>query len=239
MSLPVRLGTLIVAFLVVVGGVIFVVIHWLLAGPTTIDFSAGVTPDTGQVVHVTMQEDPQTTVTNRPDWVSYFIQDPTTKQWVHTTLFKVPAGSIVDMTIYGFDGCTPIRNPFFDKITGTIGNVEYVNGKATPVLDAWGSCSVAHTFSIPSIGLNVPIASPTTLAANLALCGTSPCLPNAGKSSPNFGPHTTVTFSFRTPTTPGAYFWQCRIPCGLGYLDGFGGPMQTFGYMTGEMEVVS
>src|SRR5215472_6328359 len=230
MSLPVRVGTLLIAFLAVVGGAIFVVIHFLLAGPPTVDFSAGVTPDRGQVVHVVLQEDPQNTVTNHPDWVSYFIQDPSTKQWVHTTLFKVPAGSTVDVTILGYDGCTPLRNPYWGRVTGTAGGVEYVNGKPISVLNSWSQCTVAHTFRIPGIGLNVPVASPTSLAANNNLCGTSPC---------TSGPHTTVTFSFQTPTTAGAYFWQCMIPCGLGYLDGFGGPMQTIGYMTGEMEVVS
>jgi hypothetical protein len=236
MSLPVRVGTLLVAFLAVVGGVIFVVIHFLLGGPPTVDYSAGVTPNSGQSVNVVMQEDAQTTVTNRPSWVTYFIQDPKTKQWVHTTTFKVPSGSMIHVTVLGYDGCTPIRNPAWDKITGTVGNVEYINGKAAAVLDAWGGCTVAHTFSIPGIGLNVPIASPTTLAANTNLCSTSPCTPVQGGKPV---PHTTVTFSFMTPKTPGDYFWQCRIPCGLGYLDGFGGPMQTFGYMTGQMEVVS
>jgi hypothetical protein len=230
MSLPARLGTLLAAFLVVVGGAIFVVIHYLLGGPPTVDYAAGVTPNSGHVVKVVLQEDPQTTIGNRPDWVSYFIQDPTTHKWVHTTLFQVPAGSTIDVTILGYDGCTPLRNPYWGKVTGTAGNVEYVNGKPTPVLNSWGQCSVAHTFSIPGIGLNVPVAAPSTLAANNSLCSTSPC---------TSGPHTTVTFSFKSPSTPGSYFWQCRVPCGLGYLDGFGGPMQTIGFMTGQMEVVS
>ncbi|MHB1594749.1 MAG: hypothetical protein ACYCO9_10960 [Streptosporangiaceae bacterium] len=230
MSLPARVGTLLAAFLVVVGGAIFVVIHYLLGGPPTVDYATGVTPDSGHVVNVYLQEDPQTTIGNRPDWVSYFIQDPKSHKWVHTTLFQVPAGSTIDVTILGYDGCTPLRNPFWGKITGTAGNVEYVNGKPVSLLNSWGQCSVAHTFSIPGIGLNVPVASPTTLSANNNLCSTSPC---------TSGPHTTVTFSFKSPTTAGSYFWQCRVPCGLGYLDGFGGPMQTIGYMTGQMEVVS
>jgi hypothetical protein len=232
MSLPVRVGTLLVAFLAVVGGAIFVVIHFFLAGPPAI----AATPGAGNSVSITLQEDPQNTVTNRPDWVSYFIQNPHTKAWVHTTLFQVPAGSTVHVTIFGYDGCTPLRNPFWGKVSGTIGNVEYVNGKPTPLLNSWGACSVGHTFSIPGIGLNVPVASPTSLAANSNLCGTSPCTPVEGGKPV---PHTTVTFSFRAPTTPGDYFWQCRVPCGLGFLTGFGGPMQTIGYMTGNMEVVS
>jgi hypothetical protein len=230
MSLPVRVGTLLVAFLAVVGGVIFVVIHYLLAGPPTVDYSAGVTPNSGQTVNVMLQEDAQNTVSNHPDWVSYFIKDPKTGVWEHTTLFKVPAGSTINVTILGYDGCTPLRNPFWGRVTGTAGNVENVNGTPVSTLDSWGSCSVAHTWSIPSIGLNVPVASPPTLKENNALCATSPC---------TSGPHTTVTFSFKSPSSPGDYFWQCRVPCGLGYLDGFGGPMQTLGFMTGQMEVVS
>jgi hypothetical protein len=230
MSLPVRVGTLLVAFLAVVGGAIFVVIHFFLAGPVVIDYSAGVAAGSGQQVSIVLQEDPQNTVTNRPDWVSYFIQDPKTKGWVHTTYFKVPAGATVHVTILGYDGCTPLRNPFFGKVTGTIGNIELVNGKPVSVLDSWGSCSVGHTFSIPGIGLNAPMGSPTTVAENNNLCSTSPC---------TSGPHATMTFSFVAPTTPGDYFWQCRVPCGGGYLTGFGGPMQVLGYMTGQMEVAS
>jgi len=228
MSLPVRVGTLLVALLAVVGGGFFVVIHFLLASPPTVDYAAGVTA--GQPVSIMLQEDPQNTVSNHPDWVSYFIKDPKTGAWVHTTLFQVPAGSRINVTILGYDGCTPLRNPFWGKVTGTIGDVEYVNGVPTPVLNSWGACSVGHTFSIPGIGLNVPVASPTTLKENNNLCGTSPC---------TSGPHSTVTFSFDSPTRLGDYFWQCRVPCGGGYLDGFGGPMQIIGYMTGQMEVVS
>jgi hypothetical protein len=228
MSLPVRVGTLLVAFLAVVGGAIFVVIHFFLAGPPVIDYAAGVAA--GQPVNLVMQEDPQNTVTNHPDWVSYFIQDPKTKQWVHTTLFKVPAGARVNVTVLGYDGCTPLRNPFWGKVTGTIGNTETVDGKTVRALDSWKTCSVWHTFSIPGINLNVPMGSPTTVAENNNLCGTSPC---------TSGPHATMKFSFIAPKTPGSYVWQCRVPCGGGYVTGFGGPMQNFGFMTGYMEVAS
>ena len=227
MSLPGRVGILILGFLVVVGGAIFVVIQYFLAGPPVVDYT---TVASGNAVNVVMEETAQTSSGSRPDWVTYFIQDPRTHQWVHTTLFKVPANTRVNMTVYGYDGCTPLRNPYWGRVTGTIGGVEYVNGTPTSVLDSWGSCSVGHTFSIPQINLNVPMASPTTLAANNDLCSTSPC---------NAGPHQVITFSFNTPRAAGNYFWQCRIPCGLGYLDGFGGPMQTIGYMTGTMEVAS
>ena len=228
MSLAARVGTLIVAFLAVVAIVVFVVIHIFLSSPPTVDYTADITPDTGATVHVVMQEDPQNTVSNHPDWVSYFILSPQTHQWVHSTIFKVPAGSRIDMTIIGYDGCTPLRNPYWGRVTGTIGNVEYVDGKRVTELNSWSGCTVAHTFSIPGINLNVPMASPPSPTATL--CGTSPC---------TSGPHETMTFAFNSPRLAGEYFWQCRIPCGGGFLDGFGGPMQTIGFMTGNMEVVS
>ncbi|MGB6456867.1 MAG: hypothetical protein WBH47_20565 [Streptosporangiaceae bacterium] len=228
MSLPARVVTLVVAFLAVAALAAFIVVHYLLAGPPTVDYSSGVTADTGATVHVVLQEDPQNTVSTHPDWVSYFIQDPRTHQWVHTTVFTVPAGSRVDMTIYGYDGCTPLRNPYWGKVTGTIGSVEDVNGKPISQLNSWSACNVGHTFSIPGIGLNAPMASPDLSAT---LCGTSPCT--------TASPYRVMTFSFNTPRTTGSYFWQCRIPCGGGFIDGFGGPMQTIGFMTGNMEVVS
>jgi hypothetical protein len=53
-SLPVRIATLLVAFLAVVGGVVFVVIHYLLGGPPVEDFTAGVRPNTGVAVNILM-----------------------------------------------------------------------------------------------------------------------------------------------------------------------------------------
>jgi hypothetical protein len=226
-SLPARVGVLVVAFLAVVAGGVFIVVHYFLGGPQTIAFGTGVSPNTGATVNVVLQEDPQNTVSAHPDWVSYFVQDPTSHQWVHTTLFQVPAGSRVHMTILGYDGCTPLRNPVWGEVMGTIGNVAYENGKPFKQLNSWSGCNVAHTFSIPGIGLNVPMGSPSLTAT---LCGTSPC---------TSGPHETMTFDFNTPKATGDYFWQCRIPCGGGFVTGFGGPMQTIGYMTGNMVVVS
>ena len=52
------------------------------------------------------------------------------------------------------------------------------------------------------------------------------------------GPYTLEKFSFRTPSHGGEYRWQCFVPCGGGFIDGNGGPMQTFGYMAGQMTVV-
>ena len=131
------------------------------------------------------------------------------------------------MTIYGYDGCTPLRNQLWGGVSGTVGGVAGVDGKPVKVISSWSGCNVGHTFSIPAINLNVPMASPGLPAV---LCATSPC---------TSGPRKTITFSFHTPRAAGEYFWQCRVPCGGGFVDGFGGPMQTIGFMTGNMEVVS
>ena len=225
MSLPARVTTLLIAFAAVVAFVFFVAAHFILSHPPVEDYTPYAS---GGQVNVVMQTDPQNTVTNKPDWVSYFIQNPQNKQWVHTTYFAVPAATKVNVTIEGYDGCTPLRNPVWGKVTGTIGGVEDVNGQPVSQLNSWSGCNVQHTFTMAGLGINVPIASPTTLKANNNLCGTSPC---------TSGPHQVVQFSFMTPAKGGTFRWQCIVPCGGGYVDGNGGPMATPGYMSGQMEV--
>jgi hypothetical protein len=240
-SLPARVATLVIAFLAVVAGGIFVALHYIGSQPPTVDYTS--VASNGQV-NVTMMTTPQTTVTDKPDWVSYFIKNPSTGQFVHTTYFKVPADTKVNITILGYDGCTPLRNPVWGKVAGTAGNVEvvqYYNGKAysapqaISLLNSWADCSVQHTFAIPGLGLNVPVASPNTVAENNALCGTSPCVANTADQA--LAPHTVVRFSFKTPKAGGTFRWQCFVPCGGGFVDGNGGPMATVGYMMGQMEV--
>jgi hypothetical protein len=232
-SLPARIAVLLVAFVAVAVGAAFIVVHYFLSSLPTITFNA-----TGRVTNVVLQEDPENNSATEPGWVSYYVQDPTTKQWVHTTLFSVPAGTTVHMTIYGYDGCTPLRNNFWSQVQGTIGgtvNYSIVNhkGVATPprnvsVIDSWAGCNVAHTFAIPSLHVFVPVASPGAIDSANYLCGTAPC---------TSGPHSVMKFAFRVPDYGATFRWQCFIPCGGGYIDGNGGPMQTIGYMTGNMEV--
>jgi hypothetical protein len=238
-SLPARVTTLVIAFLAVVAGGIYVALHYIGAQPPVEDYTSYAS--SGQV-NVTLMTAAQTTVTDKPDWVTYFIQNPSTKQFVHTTYFKVPADTKVNVTILGYDGCTPLRNPLWGHVTGVTGdveNVKFFNGKtmsaSQPIstFDTWANCSVQHTFAIPGLGVNVPVASVTTFNENSNLCGNSPCVAPADAASP----HTVVTFSFTTPKSGGVFRWQCFVPCGLGYVDGNGGPMATPGYMMGQMEV--
>ena len=241
MSVLARAAVLTVAFLIVVGLGVFTALYFVGSASqlTTIHYAAS-----GGQVSVTLQEDPQNDSASRPDWVTYYTQDPTTKQWVHTTLFSVPAHTKVNVTIYGYDGCTPLRNNYFSAIQGVTGNTVTVQQfdknnkplglpKTTSVINSWADCNVGHTFAIPALGLYVPVASPNANNSVNNLCGTSPCTPTSG------GAYALETFSFMSPSQTGSYRWQCLVPCGGGFLNGNGGPMQTLGWMAGFMDVVS
>ena len=62
-----------------------------------------------------------------PDWVSYLVQSH--GRWIHSTVFTVPAHSLVRVTIYQFDGDSGLRNPFISQATGTVGGAFTMNGK--------------------------------------------------------------------------------------------------------------
>jgi hypothetical protein len=85
----------------------------------------------------------------------------------------------------------------------------------------------SHTFAVPALGILVPIAPVADNAKNT--CGYAPCSLSMA--------HRTITFVFRTGKR-GHYRWQCFVPCAAGYMYGFGGPMQTIGYMDGFLNVV-
>ncbi len=241
MSVAARAAVLIVAFLCVVGVGVFVAVYYIGSASQlpTVAYTAS-----GGHVNVVLQEDPGNNSATRPAWVTYYTQDPTTKQWLHTTLFSVPANTRVDMTIYGYDGCTPLRNNYWGQVQGTVGNVVTVrqfdkNNRplgspvTTSLINSWADCTVGHTFAMPDIGLYVPVPSPNAYNSVNNLCGTFPCTPTSG------GAYAVERFSFMSPAKTGPYRWQCLIPCGGGYLNGNGGPMQTLGFMAGFMYVVA
>jgi hypothetical protein len=240
-SLPARVATLVVAFLAVVAGVLWVVFDIIGAQPQTENYVSYAKD--GQV-NVTLMTTPQTTISNKPDWVSYFIKNPATGKFDHTTYFAVPANTKVNVTILGYDGCTPLRNPEWGNVTGVDNDSAqlsfYNKGQtsapqALKTADSWANCAVQHTFAIPGLGINVPVASPPTVDENNNLCTSSPCV--GDDVATGNAPHAIETFSFTTPKNGGAYRWQCFVPCGGSYVDGNGGPMATPGYMMGEMEV--
>jgi hypothetical protein len=151
-----------------------------------------------------------------PDWVTY---GPTSN-------FRVPAHSLVTVTIKQYDTGDVITNPYFATPRGTVGGTETVNGKTVSHVNA---DSVGHTFTLHAAPTN---QDPLFVSVPLpALPDSAVPVGNAEYPKPNV-----VTFSFITGGR-GDYVWNCEFPCGDGFYDGFGGPMSTRGYMSGTLTV--
>ena len=156
-----------------------------------------------------------------PDWVSYLVRSH--GRWIRSTIFKLPAHSLVHVTIYQFDGDSGLRNPFLAEVEGTVGGTMQVDGKTMRSINP---DATSHTFVVPQMGVFVPLIGVDDNAKNQ--CGYAPCLLSMA--------HRTITFTFRTGKK-GRYRWQCFVPCAAGTFFGFGGPMQTLGYMDGFLDV--
>ncbi len=157
-----------------------------------------------------------------PDWVSYLVQSK--GKWIHTTDFKVPANSLVHVTVLQYDGDSGLRNPFLSQVQGTVGSNVTIDGKTTAAIDPE---ETSHTFAVPELGILVPLPGVEDEAKNQ--CEFAPCTMAEA--------HRTISFTIRTGKK-GRYHWQCFVPCAAGFLTGGGGPMQTLGYMDGYLEVV-
>jgi hypothetical protein len=192
--------------------------QWLTVSPPAV---ASAPPQKG-VTKLTMQTVASLGTAPHPEWVSYLVKDAH-GNWVHSTLVRVPAHSTVRVTIYQYDTATGLRNPFWAQPRGVAGNTIALDGKT---ISALPPDLASHTFAIPDLGITVPLAGVADDAKNQ--CSVAPCtLAEA---------HHTITFTFRTGA-PGRYRWQCFVPCGAAFLFGFGGPMQTVGYMDGFLIV--
>src|SRR5947209_11307069 len=157
-------------------------------------------------------------------WVSFYGVDANSAHWRHVTTYVLPANTLVHVTIYQYDSQTGLRNPFISQAAGTVGNSFLLDGKTAQAI---GPDTASHIFAIPQVGLFVPLEGVDSNAKNP--CANAPCsLSNA---------HHTISFTFRTPGK-GLYRWQCFVPCAAGFITGFGGPMQTGGYMDGFIKVV-
>jgi hypothetical protein len=159
-----------------------------------------------------------------PLWVSYYTTDAQGNNWQHKTTFVVPANTLVHVTILQYDGDSGLRNPFLSQAIGTVGGTFTLNGKTTKSINP---DTASHVFAIPALGVSVPLMGVPDSAKNP--CGNAPCPPSMD--------HETISFTFRTGAK-GTYRWQCFVPCAAGYIQGFGGPMQTVGYMDGFLKVV-
>ena len=112
--------------------------------------------------------------------------------------FTVPANSTIKVTVTDFDTATALTGGLvkYSKVTGTVGGtmqVQAINPKAPNTLlgnahtmSYLAPALVAHTLTIPALGINVPMA---------------------GQSR--------ITFTIKTGKA-GTYQWLCMDPCGSG-----------------------
>lgn len=200
------------------------VADWATSFPQTVAASSSTTT-TGVSTHLTLQTVAAVGAKyspDHPDWVSYLVESH--GKWIHSTDFKVPANSDVQITVLQYDGDSGLRNPFLSEVQGTVGATETIDGKT---VNAINPEEASHTFAVPEMGILVPLPGVEEEAKNQ--CEFAPC--TAAEA------HRTITFTIHTGKK-GRYHWQCFVPCAAGFLTGGGGPMQTLGYMDGFLEVV-
>ncbi len=127
--------------------------------------------------------------------------------------WTVHKGETVTIKIVSFDdGSAPLMGQYmkYTKVMGTVNGTEVAGGKT---VNNVSDINVSHTFTIASLGFNMPV----------------PVAPT-GKSI-------VVTATFK-PTKTGTFTWNCYAPCGTGSV-GMNGAMKTSGWMTGKIKVVS
>jgi hypothetical protein len=133
--------------------------------------------------------------------------------------FTLPAYSTVIVTITNFDDATalPKGSESYATASGLVGgtftvtpiNLKDPNGAAGPTktLSSLDPATVSHTFTLPGLGINVPIAA-----------------------------HARETFTIRTGA-PGTFAWRCMDPCGAGTAGWGTAMAATRGYMEGTLTV--
>ena len=197
---------------------IFFIAAFLRSRPPTVQVTAS-----GGETSLVLQTVGQLGFGSKPDWVSYLVKQ-SDGAWEQSTIFELPAYSTIHVTVYQYDSQTGLRNPFFGEPQGLVDESLRVDGRDISVLDP---DEAAHTFTIPELGVAVPLKGIANDADNP--CHVAPC-------SERFD-HVTIEFTIKTGA-PGTFRWQCFVPCAAGTLNGNGGPMQTIGFMDGFVHVV-
>ena len=116
-------------------------------------------------------------------------------------------GDNVVLTIKEYDDA-PTALPAGSPYNAVAGGTETVDGAAVTTVS---NANIAHTFSIPDLGINVPLAK----------------APEGGVA--------TIVFTFKVDKA-GTYTWRCFTPCG-GDPKGMGGSMATDAWMRGHLIV--
>ena len=116
-------------------------------------------------------------------------------------------GDTVVLTIKEYDSA-PTALPAGSPYNAVAGGTMTLDGAAATTVS---NENIAHTFSIPDLGINVPLAK-----------------------APE-GKFSTTVFTFKVDKA-GTFTWRCFTPCG-GDPKGMGGSMATKGWMQGNVIV--
>ncbi|MGC8499195.1 MAG: hypothetical protein ACP5OV_06845 [Acidimicrobiales bacterium] len=127
--------------------------------------------------------------------------------------WTVKKGETVTIRIINHDdGTAPLTGSYmkYVKVMGTTTGHELVSGK---VVTTVSDINVAHTFTVPGLGLNLPIPAAPTGKTNVIV----------------------ATF---VPKKAGTFVWHCFAPCGSG-SNGMAGAMSTMTWMEGRITVAA
>jgi hypothetical protein len=109
----------------------------------------------------------------------------------------VPSRTLVKLTIIDYDsGGDANLSTSFTRVQGTVGGIEeVVNGTPGAMIPrdqlalnvtSLPASIIAHTFTVPQLGINIPV------------------------------PSTSVVIAYLYFNQTGTYTWQCMVPCGAG-----------------------
>ncbi len=118
MSFGGRLTVVLGLLVVVIGFAVWGVVGFLLPQPRHRGFTASRPP--GAPVQLTVQTVPAIGRYGfQPVWVSYLVQNPQ-GQWVHSTIWQLPAHTRINLTIDQYDSGSPLRNQNWGRVQGTL-----------------------------------------------------------------------------------------------------------------------
>lgn len=146
-------------------------------------------------------------------------------QLVSTANISLPANVPVNITIVNYDdGPAPVPAQF-ENVTGTVGNVVYIANDTT----------INSTQPISATGISVTSSQPVSWVTNTNMAHTFTIFRGSTQIvNIPIEPSAVETATFTLSS--GFYHWHCEAACGSG-LSGWGGAMQTPGWMAGVVNV--
>lgn len=145
--------------------------------------------------------------------------------WPSTSI-RLPANTAVTVRLQQYDGSSTVLNDYWAEVHGTVDGTATYNGKKLTKIKP---SDVAHTFTIHQY----PESGQETVFLSVPMLATPD---NATNEANGYPKPQIIEFTFVTGAA-GEYIWNCEDPCGDSY-QGFGGVMQSRGWMSGKIVVV-